>query len=89
MAIGKYGNVLFGQFLTYRQVLGVQKYQNLTRNPFLRFKVSSDKVLGLKTNFYIFNFWLRQELRKSLCVSVCVCVCLSVCDICEFFIQSA
>ena len=51
MAIGKYGNVLFGEFLTYRQVMGVYKYQNLTRNPFLRLKVSSDKVKCLIANF--------------------------------------
>ena len=41
---GKYGNVLFGKFFMYRQVMEVEKYQNVTRNQFLRFKVSSDKV---------------------------------------------
>ena len=44
MEIGKYGNVLFGKFFKYRQAVEVEKYQNLTRNPFMRFKVSSDKV---------------------------------------------
>ena len=41
-------------------------YQNLTRNPFLRFKISSDKVLGLKTNFYVFNFFYI-DFRRERC----------------------
>ena len=45
---------------------GLKKYQNLTRNPFLRFEVSPDKVSGLKTKFYVFNFFCI-DFRRERC----------------------
>ena len=44
----------------------VEKYQNLSRNPFLSFKVSIDKMLGPKTKFYIPNF-VYIDFRRERC----------------------
>ena len=45
-------------------------------------------IKNLLLDMYIWNFWLRQELKESLCVSVCLSVCAGqVCQKHSIFIS--